>query len=46
MAVHQANTDERDTFESGYSPYYTAWLAEHAPDDPDADEIRDRTARQ
>jgi hypothetical protein len=46
MAVHEANLDEWDEFESGYSACYAAWLAEHDVDDPDAAEVRDRAARQ
>lgn len=46
IAVHEANLDEWDEFESGYSACYAAWLAEHDPDHPDAAEVRDRAARQ
>lgn len=46
MAVHEANLDEWDEFESGYSACYAAWLADHDSDDPDAADVRDRAARQ
>jgi SAM-dependent methyltransferase len=46
LAVHEASAQEWDDFESGYSACYATWLAEHAPDDPDADEIRRRAKRQ
>lgn len=46
IAVHEANLDEWDEFESGYSACYAAWLAEHDPDDPDTAEVRNRAARQ
>jgi len=46
IAVHEANLDEWDEFESGYSACFAAWLAEHDTDDPDAGEVRNRAARQ
>jgi SAM-dependent methyltransferase len=46
VGVHEASLGEWDEFESGYSARYATWLAEHAPDHPDADEVRDRAARQ
>jgi hypothetical protein len=46
IAVHEANLDEWDEFESGYNACYAAWLAEHDPHDPDAAEVRNRAARQ
>lgn len=46
IAVHEANADEWDEFESGYSACYARWLDDHGPDDPDAAEVRERAARQ
>ncbi len=46
MAAHQAGLDEWDVFESGYAAAYTRWLADHDPDDPDADEVRRLAERQ
>lgn len=46
VAVQEASTDEWDEFESGYGACYAAWLAEHGPDHADADEVRNRAARQ
>jgi SAM-dependent methyltransferase len=46
MAVHEADTDEWDTFESGYTACYARWLADHDPQDPDAEEVRQRAKRQ
>ncbi len=46
VQVHEANLDEWDEFESGYTARYARWLAEHGPDHPDADEVRERAARQ
>ncbi len=46
MAVHEANLDEWDEFESGYSACYAAWLATHAADHPDAAEVRAKAKRQ
>lgn len=46
VAVHEASIGEWDEFESGYNAGYTRWLAEHGPDHPDADEVRNRAARQ
>lgn len=47
VAVHEAITEEEwDEFESGFSARYARWLAEHAPGDPDATEVRRRAARQ
>lgn len=40
FAVHEANIDEWDEFESGCGACYTRWLLSHEPDDPDADEVR------
>lgn len=46
VAFHEANADEWDEFESGYSASYATWLAEHEPDHPDADEVRAMAKRQ
>jgi SAM-dependent methyltransferase len=46
VAVHEANLDEWDEFESGFSARYAAWIAEHSPDDPDADDVQRRADRQ
>jgi len=46
MAVHEASLDEWDVFESGFTAGWVRWLAEHEPDDPAADEVRARLARQ
>lgn len=46
VAVHEANADEWDKFESAYSACYASWLAEHGPDHPDAAEVRALAARQ
>ena len=46
LQVHQADVDEWDVFESGYAAPYARWLATHAPDDPDAHEVRRRAAGQ
>ncbi len=46
LAAHEADQDEWDTFESGFAAGYARWLAEHDPDDPDAEEVRGLAARQ
>jgi hypothetical protein len=46
LAVHEATLDEWDVFESGYAAGYARWLAEHDPEDPDADEVREVAQRQ
>lgn len=46
IAVHQASTDEWDTFESGYSACYARWLVEHDPDHPDTESVHASAARQ
>ena len=46
VAVHEANLDEWDVFESGYSACFARWLAEYGPDHVDAAEISTRAARQ
>lgn len=46
VAVHEANQDEWDAFESGFTAGYATWLAQHGTDHPGADEVRDRARRQ
>lgn len=46
VAVHEADLDEWDEFESGFSARYASWLAEHSADHPDAGEVHARAARQ
>jgi cyclopropane fatty-acyl-phospholipid synthase-like methyltransferase len=46
LAVHEAGLDEWDVFESRYAAGYARWLAEHDPDDPEADEVRGLAERQ
>jgi cyclopropane fatty-acyl-phospholipid synthase-like methyltransferase len=46
VAAHEADLDEWDTFESGFTAGYARWLAEHDPDHPDAAEVRALAARQ
>ncbi len=46
MSVHEASLDEWDAFESGFTAGWVRWLSEHAADDPDAAEVRERVARQ
>jgi cyclopropane fatty-acyl-phospholipid synthase-like methyltransferase len=46
MAAHEADQDEWDVFESGFAAGYARWLAEHDPEDPDAEEVRALAARQ
>jgi cyclopropane fatty-acyl-phospholipid synthase-like methyltransferase len=46
MAAHEADLDEWDTFESGFTAGYARWLAEHDADDPEAEEVRGLAARQ
>ena len=41
VAFHEASLDEWDVFESGYSARYATWLAQHPPDHPDAQPLRD-----
>jgi SAM-dependent methyltransferase len=43
--VAEATTDEWDEFETGYCGRYSHWLADH-PDDPAADEMKAKVARQ
>ena len=37
LAAHEASLDEWDAFESGFTAGWVRWLAEHEPDDPEAD---------
>jgi hypothetical protein len=46
VAAHEADLDEWDAFESGFTAGYARWLAEHDPDDPDAEEVRRLATRQ
>jgi cyclopropane fatty-acyl-phospholipid synthase-like methyltransferase len=46
QAAHQADLDEWDAFESGFTAGYARWLAEHDTDHPDAAEVRALAARQ
>jgi len=46
VAAHEADRDEWDAFESGFTARYARWLTEHEPDHPDADEVRGLAARQ
>jgi hypothetical protein len=46
VAVHEANIDEWDQFESGFSARYAAWLAEHGLRHPDAGDVQAAAARQ
>jgi hypothetical protein len=46
VAVHEASQEEWDAFESGFTARYATWLAGHAPDHPDAAEVRTRAAKQ
>jgi SAM-dependent methyltransferase len=46
LATHEADRDEWDIFESGFTAGYARWLAEHEPDHPDAEEVRELAARQ
>jgi SAM-dependent methyltransferase len=46
LAAHQADLDEWDVFESGFTAPYARWLAEHGSDHPEADDVRALTARQ
>jgi len=45
VLVAEATTDEWDEFEAGFCARYSHWLVDH-PDDPVADEVKDRVARQ
>jgi len=42
----EATQEEWDEFESGYAAGYAAWQAQHAPDHPDAEEVRRRARAQ
>jgi SAM-dependent methyltransferase len=46
VAVQEANIDEWDEFESGYSACYAWWLAEHGLEHPDANEAIATAGRQ
>ena len=46
VAVHEANLDEWDVVESGYSACYARWLAVHPVGHPDAASVRDSALRQ
>lgn len=46
MAVHEANLDEWDEFESGYSACYARWLADNGSAHPDAAEVHALAAQQ
>jgi SAM-dependent methyltransferase len=46
VGVLEATLDEWDEFESGFTAGYATWLADHDPDHPDAEEVRDRAATQ
>lgn len=42
FGIHQADLDEWDRFESGFTAGYVRWLASHPPDHPQAGVVRDR----
>jgi hypothetical protein len=46
LAYHEAEPQEWDDFESGYSAGFARWLAEHDADHPDAGEVRTQARRQ
>ncbi|ACQ79333.1 Methyltransferase type 12 [Beutenbergia cavernae DSM 12333] len=46
VRVHEANQDEWDEFETGFSAAYAHWLATHPTDHPDAQAVRDRARAQ
>lgn len=46
VGVHEASQEEWDTFESGFNAGPAYWLAEHGPDHPDADAVRERARAQ
>lgn len=46
VVVGEADQGEWDEFESGYLAGHARWLAEHPADHPDAEEVRQRAARQ
>jgi hypothetical protein len=39
-AVQEADPDEWDAFESGFTARQARWLVAHEPDHPDADDVR------
>jgi hypothetical protein len=46
VAVSEAGQDEWDACESGFTAGYATWLASHATDHPDAEEVRGLAHRQ
>lgn len=46
VSVHEANQDEWDTFESGYTARYAEWLAVNEPSHPEYECILKKTCRQ
>jgi len=46
VQVHEANADEWDRFESGYTARFARWLARHPADHPGAAAVRERLQRQ
>jgi hypothetical protein len=46
MAAHEASLEDWDAFEFGFAAGWVRWLADHEPDDPEADGVRALMARQ
>lgn len=46
LLVTEASLDEWDEFETGFCATYVRWLAAHPADHPEAEEVRERSARQ
>ena len=46
VQVHEANQDEWDQFESGYTARFAEWLAKHPKSHPDHPGVLDRLRRQ
>lgn len=46
VQVHEANQDEWDHFESGYTARYATWLATNSTTHPEYSSIRDKALRQ
>ena len=46
VQVHEANQDEWDHFESGYTARYAEWLAKNPQTDPGYDDVLKRAHRQ
>jgi hypothetical protein len=46
VGVQEADRDEWDAFESGFTARYARWLASHDSEHPDTAEVRERAARQ